>query len=148
MATKAPAWTFATSLAGIADNEGDIVNAGVKAGVVLGTRVGSVTSGNRFVTTGMWGIGTVVGEAMMGIVWAIDASGGISPKCAGPEVGGPMGVRSPWGGYRIPSSLYNYYEMCEYGAPELGYMRCGLHRVCAIYTYWYMLSHRHGTHGK
>ena len=111
MATKAPAWTFATSLAGIAGNEGDIVNAGVKAGVVLGTRVGSVTSGNRFVTTGMWGIGTVVGEAMMGIVWAIDASGGISPKCAGPEVGGPMGVRSPWGGYRIPSSLYNYYEM-------------------------------------
>ena len=75
IATKVPAWTFVTSFAWMCGNEGDIIN-GVEDEVVLGSV--------RSVPTGMW----VVGVAVMGITWAIDASGGI-----------PLGVNLGWGGW-------------------------------------------------
>ena len=90
IATNAPAWTFATSFAGMGGNEGaNIIDD--EAGVVLRPREGSVRSG-RSVATGMWGIGTVVlGVVVMGIAWTIAASGGIPPRCE-PEVWGRDGT--------------------------------------------------------
>ena len=71
-------------------NEGANIIDGV-AGVVLRPREGSVRSG-RSVATGMWGIGTIVlGVVVMGIAWAIAASGGIPPRCE-PEVSGRDGT--------------------------------------------------------